>query len=388
MSSINIKLYYYRNGERAEVTDIRRLRVPETISYEELAVKIAEAQDWVKNGNASFKYIDEENDLVQFSSDDEWKIALEVLKVVSGDKLLRVRVAAPEQVQREERRPWEQYRHGGWRRRHCPFFARCEPKPSQVPDLSTIIDSAQPFIQSLINGLQGKPQSQSASTPLVRHFGVICDGCEQQNIIGDRFKCNDCKDFDFCGTCFNSEELRKMHGDHSFTKISKPFNRCQRQAPPQEFDFSRLFSQVQEQAQEFNLSNLLNHPLAQQFTSQFNEKEAQEKIGDLVNQVQPILTELAQAFAGAAVAQEKPAQEDSQPVPQEPSAPQESKPVEEHVEEIVINDEPQAAPSQVFPYQEQLEQLTSMGFTDIEKVKNLLVQYSGNCGQVVAVLCN
>ena len=33
------------------------------------------------------------------------------------------------------------------------------------------------------------------------HYGVVCDGCNQNPIRGLRFKCRDCNDFDFCSAC-------------------------------------------------------------------------------------------------------------------------------------------------------------------------------------------
>ena len=53
--------------------------------------------------------------------------------------------------------------------------------------------------------------------PIVYHRGVECDGCGQAPIAGDRYKCSVCDNFDFCSTC---EE--KVKHDHSFLKIKKP----------------------------------------------------------------------------------------------------------------------------------------------------------------------
>lgn len=59
-------------------------------------------------------------------------------------------------------------------------------------------------------------QISSASAP-VQHPQVECDGCGQAPIVGPRYKCSVCKDFDFCSTC----EERRNH-PHPFLKLNKP----------------------------------------------------------------------------------------------------------------------------------------------------------------------
>jgi len=55
------------------------------------------------------------------------------------------------------------------------------------------------------------------------HFHVQCNGCNKRPIIGDRYKCNDCEDFDFCQECY--EKLKVNHPkEHSF-KIIEPIKR-------------------------------------------------------------------------------------------------------------------------------------------------------------------
>lgn len=51
---------------------------------------------------------------------------------------------------------------------------------------------------------------------VVTHVGVSCDGCGESPIIGVRYKCAVCKDFDYCANC---EE--KLDHDHPFLKIKK-----------------------------------------------------------------------------------------------------------------------------------------------------------------------
>ena len=53
----------------------------------------------------------------------------------------------------------------------------------------------------------------------VMHFGVKCDGCGAYPIVGCRFKCAVCDDFDYCETCEN--KLSEKH-NHPFLKIYEP----------------------------------------------------------------------------------------------------------------------------------------------------------------------
>eukprot|EP01083_Nonionella_stella_P144329 450433_1 len=49
------------------------------------------------------------------------------------------------------------------------------------------------------------------------HFGVHCDGCNAYPMIGDRYKCALCSDYDLCGAC----EATGKHGDHPLIKFRK-----------------------------------------------------------------------------------------------------------------------------------------------------------------------
>lgn len=51
----------------------------------------------------------------------------------------------------------------------------------------------------------------------VVHQNVACDGCDVNPIIGVRYKCAVCKNFDFCSGC----EERLPHS-HPFLKIKEP----------------------------------------------------------------------------------------------------------------------------------------------------------------------
>jgi hypothetical protein len=62
----------------------------------------------------------------------------------------------------------------------------------------------------------GLAYMNEAYYPNEQHTSVQCDGCNVNPIIGVRYKCSICKDFDFCQEC----EENKNH-PHAFLKIKK-----------------------------------------------------------------------------------------------------------------------------------------------------------------------
>jgi hypothetical protein len=61
------------------------------------------------------------------------------------------------------------------------------------------------------------PKSSVDTTTLNTHSTVACDGCGVHPIIGVRYKCCVCKNFDYCEVC----EERLGH-EHPFIKIVRP----------------------------------------------------------------------------------------------------------------------------------------------------------------------
>lgn len=68
-------------------------------------------------------------------------------------------------------------------------------------------------------------------TPDMRtvHMGVVCDVCEVSPIVGLRYRCSKCADFDACGGCFEAlTESAHADGSHSkdadFCKMMHPWD--------------------------------------------------------------------------------------------------------------------------------------------------------------------
>lgn len=80
------------------------------------------------------------------------------------------------------------------------------------------------------------------------HNNVFCDGCQKGPIVGIRYKCTVCHDFDFCEEC---EEKNALSHAHNFIKIRIPnshngFSRCGRGGRGKKFfdKVQNIFSQL------------------------------------------------------------------------------------------------------------------------------------------------
>jgi len=51
------------------------------------------------------------------------------------------------------------------------------------------------------------------------HYNVSCDGCKMKPLIGKRYKCKGCFNFDYCEKCY---EENKLTHKHEFNLIEKP----------------------------------------------------------------------------------------------------------------------------------------------------------------------
>jgi len=52
-----------------------------------------------------------------------------------------------------------------------------------------------------------------------KHVGVICDGCNRSPIIGIRYKCLECFDYDLCEIC---ADRQLIHSHHVMAKVRTP----------------------------------------------------------------------------------------------------------------------------------------------------------------------
>lgn len=175
MNTLQVKCYLFPQNVSinansiCSANEIRRFALNGNSNlYEQLVDKIQSAYGELLPNKSEIKtyWQDEENELVGFSTDSEMQYACDLLSAIKASKPYEGNLGAVFKV----------------------------------------------YVSRKVNK-EEKPNSEEK--PL--HFGVTCDGCNGK-IYGNRFKCNECPDYDLCEPC----EEKKLHTEHTKTKISVP----------------------------------------------------------------------------------------------------------------------------------------------------------------------
>lgn len=69
-----------------------------------------------------------------------------------------------------------------------------------------------PLLDDIMQGWLGDDGCCASTAPAAwqHHFNVVCDGCNANPLVGPRFKCPVCPDYDLCGNCYPKKlELHK-----------------------------------------------------------------------------------------------------------------------------------------------------------------------------------
>ncbi|KAK1161116.1 sequestosome-1-like isoform X1 [Acipenser oxyrinchus oxyrinchus] len=169
--SMTVKAYLL--GKEDAQREIRRFTVDQGVSssFAYLSRKVAEVFQCLKSENFNMYYKDEDGDMIAFSSDDELMMGLSCVK----DDTFRIFI----KEKKENKREFQPGAAQGTDR-SCPF----PPKPY----------------------------------PNMVHPMVTCDGCEGQ-VVGTRFKCTVCPDYDLCSPC----QAKGLHREHPLLPIWAPF---------------------------------------------------------------------------------------------------------------------------------------------------------------------
>ncbi|XP_005503463.2 sequestosome-1 isoform X6 [Columba livia] len=162
MAALTVKAYLLGKEEAAR--EIRRFSLPPPARYQAIHDRVAELfQGLLRAGPPpAFRmhYKDEDGDLIAFSTDEELEMAMPYVQ----DGIFRVYVKEKKECRREHR-------------------SQC----SQEPPRDMV------------------------------HPNVICDGCEGA-VVGTRFKCTVCPDYDLCSTC----EGKGIHKEHNMVMFQSP----------------------------------------------------------------------------------------------------------------------------------------------------------------------
>ncbi|RVE67625.1 hypothetical protein OJAV_G00104710 [Oryzias javanicus] len=183
--SVTVKAYLL--GKDEQVKEIRRFPVDQDVScsFEYMSKKTAAVFSNLKNSSFSLFYKDEDGDLVAFSSDDELMMGLGCMK----DSTFRLFI----KERKEHRRDFPLHA--------LPPFMFGLPPPHGGPH-------APPH---------GGPHAPPHGPPPALHPNITCDGCEGP-VMGMRFKCSVCPDYDLCSTC----QAQGKHTEHALLPIWHP----------------------------------------------------------------------------------------------------------------------------------------------------------------------
>jgi len=85
--------------------------------------------------------------------------------------------------------------------------------------LGNVTEKVLPLVKAAWEEQMAGMQQQQQATPPA-HVGVACDGCNASPVIGRRFKCLDCSDYDLCEACY--ARRGELHDDgHNFRCVER-----------------------------------------------------------------------------------------------------------------------------------------------------------------------
>jgi len=278
----------------------------------------------------SFKYKDDEGDIISISCDRELEEAIRLFKVQG---ILRL-IVTPVQVLGSATKPQDQSPLDDLVATFSPYIDAFETQLSDiVPKIEEQVKGVLPKIEETVKGVLPKIEEtleHAYQTQEVIH-PAICDNCNER-IRGIRFKCTQCPDFDLCTKC----NQLKIHPEHLFQKVDKPVY-CERETP-------RCCASAPS-----NISGL---------------DEVQIPLHVVTNETRP-LTPLREPVTPLV------ATNDAKPEPAQLSSP------------FVPNKE---EPAVSIAFQAKLQQLSEMGFLDQQRNVTLLAKWKGDMINVVKEL--
>lgn len=221
--------------------DTRRIQFSGPLTLERLS---SQAATFFPGRNFRFAYTDEDGDSISISTDaDLTEASRAAIAKNSNNPVIRIVLTAAPAPAPAPSAP------------ATPAPSASTPAPSPAaPQLASFVQQflgsvdpnvLLPQLQLLIQGFLGSPQlrqifaqlggvhggcqavppAAAAAAPAAAgdrpvHQGFICDGCNASPIVGVRYKCANCPNYDLCEVC---EAKGNIHdANHVFLKINRP----------------------------------------------------------------------------------------------------------------------------------------------------------------------
>ncbi|KAF0979388.1 hypothetical protein FDP41_001731 [Naegleria fowleri] len=377
----HVKVYIFEK-KKEEITSCLEEKDARTIrrnivslakfGYNELIQYITE-KCGVSAKKAIIRYLDDENQWVDVSSEEEWKFAIQTFqsaRKMSHNrpvlKLAVIQIKSQEEPAKtsEPQQECPFRRCHRWRRGNCPFKQQ---QHRRCPYLFRKDENTGDAVLELdvdVNDLKSGNILKHLDKVQMPHYGVTCDGCGEYAFVGRRFKCDQCPDFDFCEKCYETERANHYGGHHTFTERFAPGRRW----------LDRLFEGQQE-------SNSNSTPEEETIVdNQLYEKTEEQP--EVVAEEQPVSVE-------SVVVEQEPVAEEPKVIEQPPVV-QQQVPVSQMphpLNPVLIQSpaEPEQQPT-VVPYSTELILLKEMGFFDERRCLELLKKYNGDIQRVIVDL--
>jgi len=237
--------------------DIRRVSLEKNITYEELVRTSRSIFKFSSTSELVIKYEDDEKDIVTVSSDLELKEAVALAGRIG--KVLRLFVSEKSNSAPKDESVQAAPATSNFVQFLDPNTILADitispdrlnevlgllsglggiqtnnKQPVELLGLAKDLVGSVPWLQELIGNIIKKEEAKSSSSnnnnnnntssscssnTAVIHEGVTCDGCSQSPIVGARFKCTVCHDYDLCEKC----EAKGTHdSSHPLVKMLKP----------------------------------------------------------------------------------------------------------------------------------------------------------------------
>jgi len=204
--------------------DIRRVTIEKSASLVEL-VDLAKSlfKDTLPQ-SFQFKYKDDEGDLITIASDRELEEGFRLSKEQGLFKISIIEIKK-EPVRNPQSIPVQKSPLDEFMETIIPYVESFENQLKEM--LPKIEEQVQEFFPQFEEKLKQTFAEKEPEIPITIH-PAVCDVCNQR-IVGIRWKCLTCLDYDLCNSC----KQKNVHNEHKFIQIDSVYNgkSCRGQCP-------------------------------------------------------------------------------------------------------------------------------------------------------------